>query len=425
MKVAVIGSGVSGLVAARLLRERAHDVTVFEAAPRAGGHAHAVEVPVDGRPVPVDIGFMVFNPESYPVLSGMFDEMGVASRPTDMSFSVSCERTGIEYSGRSLGAFFAQRRNLVRPGFWRMGLDILRFFRNAPALLADEGSGPSLAEYLDRHAYSREFVELHILPLASAIWSARPEALLDMPARFLVAFFQRQGFLQATGRATWRTVVGSSRSYVGAIAADLGPDLRLACPVRSVRRLAGGVEIRHEQGGPERFDHVFLAVHSDQALRLLADPTPDERDVLGAIPYQPNTLVLHDDEGVLPRNHRARASWNYHVGRADGLATMTYDLSRLQGLPAGRRVLAALNGSERVRPDRILGEFMFHHPVFTAAAVAAQARHADISGAGRTHYCGAYWRWGFHEDGARSAVEACDLFLARHEGQRAVAGDAA
>lgn len=406
MRVAVVGSGISGLMAAHLLQGEA-DVTVLEADGRPGGHAHTVEADLGRGPVPVDTGFIVYNPETYPTFVALLDELGVATKPTDMSFSVRCERTGLEYNGTSLNSLFAQRRNLARPSFWRMVRDILRFFRESPELLDEEGAGPTLGEYLRERRHGREFVEHHLVPMASAVWSAPPDALEAFPAAFLVRFFQRQGFLRTSRRPVWRTLVGGSRSYVSKLAARLGPRLRLDSPVRSIRRGCDGVRVAVRGQAPELYDHVVLAVHSDQALRLLEDPSPAERETLSALRYQENEAVLHLDEQLLPRRRLAWAAWNYHLPvPASGRTSVTYWMNALQGLEGDRVACVTLNRTGAIRADRMLRAFNYHHPAYTLDALAAQQRHAEISGPNRTHYCGAYWGHGFHEDGAASAVEA-------------------
>ena len=421
MRIAVVGSGIAGLTAAHRLMRR-HEVVLFEADSRPGGHAHTVDVELPEGRFAVDTGFLVLNPESYFGFTALLDELGVETKPSDMSFSVSCERTGLEYNGTSLNGLFAQRRNLFRPAFHRMVRDILRFFRQAPELLAGEGPGPSLGEWLDEHGYSREFVDWHAVPMGAAIWSARPEALRRMPARFFVRFFERQGFLQANGRPVWRTVEGGSRRYVEAITKPLGRRVRLSTPVAGVRRLDEGVEILTAAHAPERFDHVVLACHSDQALRMLQDPSEDERRLLSCFPYQENDTVLHHDESLLPRTRRAWAAWNYHLSGApeqEQRVAVSYWLNALQGVPCEDQLLVTLNRTEAIDPAKVLRRFTYHHPVYTAEGVKAQAEHGLISGVRRTHYCGAYWGYGFHEDGLQSAVRALALLDRSLERERA------
>ncbi|MEM7246389.1 MAG: FAD-dependent oxidoreductase [Acidobacteriota bacterium] len=410
MRIAVVGTGIAGMVAARLA-QREHEVTVFEASDWVGGHAHTVDVAnVDG-PLAVDTGFLVHNRPGYPELTRLFDELGVATQESDMSFSVRCERTGLEYNGTSLNSLFAQRRNLFRPSFHRMIRDILRFYREAPALAERSDPGPTLGEYLEVGGYSTAFIEHHALPMGAAIWSAPSRGLRDFPAKYFVRFFQQHGFLQVNDRPCWRTVTGGSREYVRLLTASYRDRIRLSCPVERITRFDDRVEVWTRDGGAESFDHAVLALHSDQALRLLADPSPTERELLSAIPYQENDVVLHHDTSLLPRRPLARASWNVHLIDPDAArVAVTYDVSRLQRLRGPERYLVTLNHADAIRDDRVLRRFTYHHPVYTAAGFAAQERHAEISGVNRTHYCGAYWGYGFHEDGVVSALRAWERF---------------
>ncbi len=405
MKIAIIGTGISGLTAAwRLHRE--HDLTIFEANDYIGGHTHTVDVDVQGQNYAVDTGFIVFNDWTYPNFIRLLDQLGVASQPTLMSFSVRCERTGLEYNGENLNTLFAQRRNLFRPSFHRMIRDILRFNREAPALLGVEGHRQiSLNAYLRERAYSREFTEHYILPMAAAIWSAEPALMGEMPARFFVQFFKNHGLLSVSDRPQWRVIQGGSRNYVERLTAPFRDCIRLNCPVEWVRRHPNQVQIKPKQGLVERFDQVVFATHSDQALRLLADSTVKEREILSAIPYQENEVVLHTDIRLLPRRKRAWAAWNYHLlTQSQNRVAVTYDINLLQGLDAPETFCVTLNRSEAIDPARILYRTTYHHPVFTEAGVRAQARRDEISGVNRTWYCGAYWSYGFHEDGVNSGL---------------------
>lgn len=405
MRIAVIGTGIAGLSAARLLHGE-HDITVFEADDWIGGHAHSVEVEMDDGVHSLDTGFLVYNEPGYPILTRMFAELGVPTQESDMSFSVSCEETGLEYNATSLNTLFAQRGNFVRPGFYRMVFDILRFYRQARALLAEpESEGPELGEFLERERYSPEFVERHLVPMVSAIWSGEPGSIRRFPVRQVARFFSNHGFLQVTRRVGWRSVVGGSREYVARLVAPFRERIRARSPVASVRRLPDGVEVVSARGA-ERFDHAVLAVHSDDALSLLADPDPLERALLGAIPYQSNHVVLHHDERLLPKERRAWASWNAHVGSSPRAgAAITYYLNKLQRLTTHHHFCVSLNRSDRIRPDRVLGSWTYRHPIFSERAFAAQRRIQEIDGIRRVSFCGAWRGWGFHEDGARSAVE--------------------
>jgi predicted NAD/FAD-binding protein len=407
MRIAIVGTGVSGLVCAHLLGRR-HDVTVFEADPRPGGHAHTVRIDLPDETHEVDTGFLVYNERNYPGLVRLFDGLGVATKASDMSFSVSDDVSGVEWRGTSLTTLFAQRRNALRPTFLRMLADVVRFNRTARALLTEEHpTDRSLAELLAEGRWSSRFVEWYLIPMGSSIWSADPSTFLDMPAVTFARFFDNHGLLDYGDQPSWRTVDGGSRRYVEAILAPLGDAVRLSSPVAKVTRRDDGVEI-HTDMGPERFDHVVLATHSDQALRLLSDPSVPEREVLGAIRYQPNRATLHTDERLLPRSRRAWASWNYHrLADQPRLATLTYRMASLQGIESAHEILVTLNRDDAIRDDRVLARFDYAHPVFDVAAIAAQRRHEELNGARRTWFCGAYWGYGFHEDGVQSARAVC------------------
>jgi len=427
MRIAIVGSGVSGLVAAALLHGRGsheHEVTLFEGSGHLGGHARTIRVAHGGASIPVDTGFMVFNEATYPSFTRLLERLGVASRASDMSFSVRNERHGIEYCGSSLSSLFAQPGNLMRPAFLGMLAEIFRFNRRAPGL-ARSSPEITLQELLGAAGFGPFFRDNYLLPMTAAIWSASPERALSMPASFLVRFLDNHGLLSVDGHHEWRTVEGGSVQYVNALSRRFRHRVRLDTPVVRVERCGGsrtgersGVRVVPAGGEPELFDQAVLAVHADQALEMLAYPTPSEREVLGAFPYQRNTGVLHTDMALLPVARRARASWNYLVpnglGPADGsssagerAALVTYDLSRLQGLPGPPwtdPLLLTLNGTERVDPRRVIRSFTWTHPVYTLGGIAAQRRHAEVSGADRIHYCGAYWGNGFHEDGVASAL---------------------
>ena len=418
MKIAIVGAGVSGLVAAHALHQH-HDVTLFEAGDYAGGHTHTVRVETERGAWDVDTGFIVCNDRNYPSFERLLARLGVATQPAEMSFGVSDPVGDFEYSGASPNALYAKRRHLVTPWFQRMVADLVRFNRDARSLLrADLGGhrhdGPSLRAWLEERRYSRAFVERLIVPQAAAVWSADPQQLWSFPARFLVQFFEHHGMLGFRDRPRWRTVAGGSRRYVEAIVRAIGaPRVRLATPVRAIARHPEHVELTLLRGEPERFDHVVIAAHSDQALRMLADPHEREHELLGAFPYQRNDVTLHTDRGLLPRRRRAWASWNYHLlDREVGRPTVTYHMNRLQSLDADRELLVTLNRDEDVRREHVLGRFQYDHPVFTAAGVAAQRRWHELEAvAPRTSYCGAYWGWGFHEDGVVSALRACERLL--------------
>lgn len=413
MRIAIVGTGVSGLVCAHLL-QKGHDVTVFESADRPGGHTNTVSVPQPGGDLPVDTGFIVYNERNYPLFSGLLGELGIASRPSDMSFSVIDEQAAVQWRTTSPATVFAQPRNLVRAGFVRMLVDIARFGRRARRLLDEpEDLDYTLADFLGGGGWSRSFVDWFLVPMGAAIWSADPAEFTAFPATAFVRFLDNHGLLGLGDQPRWRTVVGGSKTYVDAIVRPLGSRLRLSTAVSKLVRHHDGVEVMTATGEIDTFDHVIVATHSDQALRLLSDPTSSEQAVLGSIGYRPNTATLHTDPRLLPSAPRARASWNWHAGQAGVGPTLTYDLSRLQGLETETPVCLTLNRPEAVQQDRVLQQLRYWHPVLDAAAMRAQRRHAEISGRERTSYCGAYWGYGFHEDGVRSAVDVCRRFLPR------------
>lgn len=405
MRIAVVGSGIAGLASAWLL-SREHEVTLYEANDYLGGHTHTHDVEWQGKHYAVDTGFIVYNTAHYPLLTRLFAELGVASQPTSMSFSVHNERTGMEYNAASLNALYCQRRNLMSWRFHGMVRDILRFYREAPALLRSDEPGPTLGEYLARHRYGAAFRDEHLVPMASALWSSPPRHILDFPARHLVQFMANHQMLQVRGRPEWRVVRGGSKRYVDALRArwTLARE-RVGCPVREVRRNSKGIDI-WSRAGHDRFDQVVLACHSDQALALLADASEGEQAILGAMGYQENDVVLHTDASLLPRRRKAWAAWNAHIPRdPDAACTVSYCMNMLQGLDSPEPFVVTLNRSDAIDPARILRRMRYHHPVYTHASVTAQRRRAEIQGVNRTWFAGAYWGYGFHEDGIRSAVE--------------------
>jgi predicted NAD/FAD-binding protein len=414
-RVAVIGTGISGMVAAYLLHPH-HDVTVFEADDRIGGHTHTVPVDEGGSRTWVDTGFIVFNDWTYPHFIRLLECLGVESQPSSMSFSVSCRRTGFEYNGGSFRQLLARKRNALSPRFWLMLRDILRFYREAPSLLeSDEGELP-LGDYLRRGGFSRAFIDWHIVPMGAAIWSTSAERMLGFPARFFVRFFQNHGFLSVHDRPTWRTIKNGSRSYAAALTAPYRDRIRLSSPIERIVRHRDHVDVRPSGRPAEAFDHVVIAAHSDQALAMLGDPSDAEREVLGAIRYQPNRTLLHTDASVMPRRRAAWASWNYHVPRDPRRGvSVTYWMNSLQSLTTPTPYLVTLNPVQPIDPDKVLRELVYDHPLFTPEAIAEQRRHEEISGVGRTHYCGAYWRYGFHEDGVVSALRALRPFGGHQE----------
>lgn len=409
MRIAVAGSGVSGLVAAWLLAPR-HDVVLFEADERPGGHTNTVDVTLPSGDYAVDTGFIVCNDRTYPNFLRLLDELGVATQPSDMTFSVSCERTGLEWAGTDLNGVFAQRANALRPSFLRMLSDVVRFGRFGQRRLRDSAQDEdlgTLADFVAEHRFSPAFVDLYLVPLGASIWSAEPAAFDRYPLRPLLAFLDHHGLLDLRTRPQWMTVTGGSRTYVRAIIAELGDRVRLGCPVERVTRSEDKVEVE-SRAGAEVFDHLVVAGHSDQALALLGDPTTAETEVLGAIRYVANEATLHTDRAMLPRSPRAWAAWNYHrLAEDQNRVAVTYDMNRLQRLGAAEPICVTLNRHADIDPAAVLQRIDYAHPVYDPPSDAARRRRAEISGRNRTSYVGAYWHNGFHEDGVRSAVEAC------------------
>lgn len=409
MKVAIIGSGIAGLVAAYRLHVD-HDVTVFEANDYPGGHTNTVDVEVDGERHAIDTGFIVFNDWTYPSFIALLGELGVASQPTTMSFSVSDPRTGLEYNGHSLNGLFAQRGNLLRPSFYRLLADIWRFNREARRQVERRDDGATVGEFLARYGYSREFANQYLLPMGAAIWSCPTGVFARFPIRFIIEFYHNHGLLNVRRRPTWRFVEGGARTYVDALTRGFRDRIRLRTPVQGVRRWSDRAEVRPVGGLAESFDHVIFACHSDQALVLLGDgATTTELEVLSAFPYVRSVAVLHTDETLLPRARRAWASWNYRL-REDAAAgaSVTYNMNILQKIRSRRTFCVTLNDESRIGGEHVLRRFEYEHPVFTSQRAAAQARHGELLNANRTSYCGAYWRNGFHEDGVVSALAVVD-----------------
>lgn len=411
MRIAVIGSGISGLACAWKL-SRAHQVSLFEANHYLGGHTHTHDIEIDGESHAVDTGFMVFNPHHYPLLSTLFSELGIASQPTAMSFSVRNESSGLEYNAQNLNTMFCQRRNLLSPRMWRMLRDILRFYREAPALL-EQGEDASLdqrtiGDYLIEHEYSDAFRDEHLIPMASALWSAPSARILSFPLVYLVRFMANHQMLQVRDRPQWRVVRGGSNHYIKAMRTRWQVDERIGLPVRTVLRGQEAVQVITEAGS-ERFDQVILACHSDQALALLDDANDRERDILGAIPYQTNDTVLHTDAGLLPRSRKAWAAWNAYIsGDPAKPCTVSYCMNLLQGIQSRHALVVSLNRCDDIDPAKVLRRIRYEHPQYSLASVAARQRKAEIQGRRRTWFAGAYWGWGFHEDGMRSAVEVAE-----------------
>jgi len=412
MRIAIVGSGVSGLVCAHLLHPH-HDVVLYESDDRPGGHSHTHRVELPDLDCDVDTGFLVYNERTYPLFGRLLDRLDVATQASDMCFSVSDQRTGIEWRGSSVSTVFAQRRNLVRPAFLAMLADVARFNRLCQGLLVDPPPDTvTLEDVLAPHRWSSGFRSWYLVPLGSSIWSANPRTFTRIPAATFARFFERHGLLRLRDQPRWRTVTGGSKRYVEAILAPLRAEgrVRLSTPVDKILRHGPRVELVGP-AGPETYDHVIVATHSDQALRLLSDADRAERAVLGAIRYQSNRATLHTDASLMPVNRRAWASWNYHrLEGAGDMATLTYHLNQLQGIPSATPVLVTLNRDEAIDPTAVIARMDYSHPVLDPAAVEAQGRKGEINGTRNTWFAGAYWGYGFHEDGVRSAVDTCRAF---------------
>ena len=403
-RIAVVGSGIAGMGAAWLLSRR-HEVVLFEANDYLGGHTHTHDIELQGKTYAVDSGFIVFNHAHYPLLTRMFTELGVASQPTTMSFSVHDQANGLEYNAGTLRGLFAQPGNLVNPRFWRMLRDLFRFYRRAPSVLEQAAPGPTLGEYLDSHGYSDAFRDDHIVPMASALWSSPASQILDFPMRHLVGFMANHHMLQLAGRPEWRVVTGGSQSYVRALRRQWQVTERTRTPVHLIRRQGTGIVLRSSVG-EEHFDQVVLACHADDALRLLSDASDVEREVLGGITYRDNEAILHTDVRVLPTRRHAWAAWNAHVPVQPGAAcSVSYWMNALQSLDAPEQFIVTLNRGNDIDPARILRRIHYRHPQQDHASVAAQARKQEIQGVRGTWFAGAGWGFGFHEDGLRSGVE--------------------
>lgn len=415
MKLAIIGGGISGLYAAwRLAPE--HEVSLFEANDYVGGHTHTVEVDVASGRYAIDTGFIVCNDKTYPLFLQLLAELGVERTATDMSFAVSCASSGLEYNGHNLNTLFAQRRNLLSPRFWRLLRDIMRFNSLAKQVLRDQAidQEQTLADFLRQHQFSGPVVSHYLAPMTAAIWSTPLREVSQFPLGFFLQFCDNHGLLNINDRPQWYVIKGGSRSYVDALLKRLPATVKSNTPVQRVSRFDDRVDLQFSDGSSQRFDQVIFACHSDEALALLADPSPAERDILAAIPYQFSEVVLHTDESLLPRSRRAWAAWNYLLGDKDAAAsddqlpTLTYNMNLLQRLQAPETFCVTLNRTGAIAPAQVLGRFRYAHPQFSRAAVQAQARHGEISAVRRSHYCGAYWGYGFHEDGVRSAARVVE-----------------
>ncbi len=432
-KIAVVGSGISGLGAAYLLQKK-YEVVLYEANNYLGGHTHTHDISVAGKDYRVDTGFIVFNPDHYPNLVRLFAELGVESQPTNMGFGVKNERSGLEYNATTINQLFAQRSNFFRPRFWRLIADLKRFYQMPHPLLAIEGPGPTIGAFLDQSGYSEIFADDHLIPIASALWSSPGKAIREFPAKYLAQFMANHHMLNTDRvRPPWRVVKGGSNQYVRAIEKRLSTPPRLSCPVQKVQRFDDHV-IVHSNGATERFDHVVFACHSDQVLQMLEQPSAAEQAVLGDLQFQTNHITLHTDTTIMPKAKLAWAAWNAHLGESSSSAergrtrsessssaergrtepdaqkcTVTYWMNLLQSIDAPVDFLVSLNCQARIDPAKVLKQIVYQHPVYSHRTVAAQAARSAINGYQRSYFCGAYWGFGFHEDGLRSAVEAAAM----------------
>ena len=410
MKIAIVGSGISGLVTAYLLSQD-HDITVYEAANYIGGHTNTVTVELHGKEYEVDTGFIVYNEKNYPNFAKLLNQLKVPSQPTTMSFSVRCETTGIEYNGTSINTLFSQRLNLLRPSFYRMIKDILRFNRDAKQFLKNEDFKLTFEQFLEKGNYSSQLQDSYAIPMTSAIWSGSPSQVLNTPFFFIARFYENHGMLNIDDRPQWRVIKRGSRQYVTRLVKRFEDRIRLRCPVKKVVRGKDGVEISSTDGKTSQFDNVILATHSDQALEILEKPSPAETEILGSIQYQNNEAVLHWDDSLLPKRKLAWAGWNYHkMPNPINGTSVTYNMNILQGIKSEATFCVSLNMTDKIDPTKIIKIFNYGHPVFSGNAIEAQKRLGDINGVNRTYFCGAYWGSGFHEDGLNSALNVCRYF---------------
>ena len=411
MRIAIIGSGISGLTCAWLLH-RKHNITLFEKDARVGGHVHTVNVPSDTGSLSIDTGFIVFNDRTYPNFCRILKLLKVPSKASSMSFSIVNERSGLEYSGGSFAGLFAQRRNLFRPSFLRLLRDILRFHRRAADYLSDDRPEETVREFLARERFSDAFSSHYLIPLTASIWSAPPASVDGFPMRFLLRFLSNHGMLQVFDRPTWRVVGGGSETYVRAMCTAFDHRIRRESAVKRVTRDQSGVQVRWGDGESALFDEVIFACHADQALRILADASEQERVLLEAFPYQANDAILHTDHAVLPKNRRAWSSWNYRIPASrEERVSITYNMNMLQGIRSESTYCVTLNAPEGfIDEGRVIKRIAYQHPSFSLRSKDAQSAHEKAIRVNRTSFCGAYWRYGFHEDGVRSALAVCERF---------------
>ena len=413
-RIAIIGAGISGLSSAYHLHKD-FDVTIYEKENYFGGHTDTHSINIEGQPVNVDSGFIVFCKQFYPHFSAMLEELGVESQPTVMSFSARNHQTDVVYNATSLNKLFCQRKNLIRPSFYRMIFDLIRFYSNAPKVLKSDDDSTSVQKYLSDHNYSSAFINDHLFPMISALWSATPERVQQFPIRHLVEFLHKHGMMKLINRPEWLVVKGGSNRYVSALQQQLNCSWKLNSPVYSIQRSDNGIKILTQDQQAQSYDAVVVATHSDQALKLLEQPSKDEKMILEKIEYEKNHVVVHTDESIMHPNKQSWASWNTEVPKnlnnqnSELCCTANYWMNLLQSLSIKTNVFATLNSHSRIQKDKILQERHYSHPIFTSQSVAAQKQKNIINGKQNTFYAGAYWGWGFHEDGARSAYETCEL----------------
>lgn len=412
MKIAIIGTGISGLTSAYLLNKK-HDITVFEKNDYVGGHTHTHDIDYGGKVWSVDSGFIVYNENTYPNFIKLLDQLGVESQLSSMGFSVKAISKNLEYAGNSLSALFAQRSNLFKPSFFRMIRGILNFNQEAEVDLANLAPDTTLGEYLEIKGHSIEFIENYIVPMGAAIWSTKPLDMLKMPVVFFIKFFKNHGLLQIKDRPKWWVIKGGSKRYVEKLIENFKDKIKVSTPITTVKRTDDIIEILYGKDTliSESFDSVILATHSDQALKLLDEPTSKEKEILGALPYQKNEALLHFDDSILPSRRSAWSSWNYLLDKdKDKPVALTYNMNILQSLQSDRTFCVTLNSDNVVDTQKIIKKMNYEHPLFTLEGIKAQNRKKEISGKNRTFYCGAYWRNGFHEDGVVSALDVCREF---------------
>mgnify|MGYP001402507597 FL=1 len=410
MKIAIIGTGISGLTAAYLLN-RKHDIIVFEKNNYIGGHTHTHSIKNGSESLSVDSGFIVYNEMTYPNFIKLLDILNVKRQPTSMGFSVKSIKKNLEYAGNSIASLFSQKLNLFRPSFWIMLWDIIRFNKNARSDLETISPEITLEQYLSSKSYSKAFINNYVIPMGSAIWSTKADSMLRVPALFFIRFFNNHGLLQIKNRSGWWVIKGGSKEYIKKMIVDFKSKIRLNTGIDSITRDQDKIIIKTETGIEEEFDAVVIGTHSDQALKMLKDPSPKEQEILKALPYQSNDAILHTDLTVLPKRKSAWASWNYNLDQeTDNPVTMTYNMNILQSLNASETYCVTLNNNELIEEGKILKKLQYHHPLFTIGGIDAQKRKGEISGVNNTYYCGAYWHNGFHEDGVVSALEVCSHF---------------